>query len=380
MFDAKIFATRLRSARKSRGLSQKELAESLYLSTQAVSKWERGEAVPDVAHICSIAQALGLSVDRLLGVEATAEAGLIAVDGGGSKTEFVLIATNGRVHKRLVLPGSNPNACTMDGTCAILRQGIDALLYEGLQVQAVFVGGAGMASGTNGRDVEAYLKKRYPQLPLQCASDSMNLLAQAADPNNAIALICGTGSVVYATTGGALRRFGGGGWRLGIQGSGYDLGRSALSAALEQRDGTGPETALTQAVEQKLGATVWDRVDVLHKETNAYIASYAPLVLKAWQAGDRVASSIVNETLDRLAHLVKVAADHTPGARQVILGGSLLTKNQAFRQALAEKLPAHLQATAISRPPIWGACLQSARLAGLTAPDPKEFMDSYKED
>ena len=380
MFDSKLFAANLRTARKRQGLSQKALADRLFLSTQAVSKWERGEATPDISHICRMAQLLGLSTDWLLGLEASGERALIAVDGGGSKTEFLLITAGGRVLRRLVLPGSNPNICSLEGACQLLRQGIDTLLQESCRVAALFIGGAGLASGTNGRDVEAYLKKRYPQLPLQCASDSMNLLAQAADPNNAIALICGTGSVVYATSNGRLRRFGGGGWRLETLGSGYDLGRSALSAALEQRDGTGPETALTQAVEQKLGATVWDRVDVLHKETNAYIASYAPLVLKAWQAGDRVASGIVNETLDRLAHLVKVAADHTPGARQVILGGSLLTKNQAFRQALAEKLPAHLQATAISQPPIWGACLQSARLAGLTAPDPKEFMDSYKED
>ena len=42
MFDAKVFAVNLRNARKGKGLSQKELGEKLYLSTQAVSKWERG--------------------------------------------------------------------------------------------------------------------------------------------------------------------------------------------------------------------------------------------------------------------------------------------------------------------------------------------------
>lgn len=380
MFDAKIFATRLRSARKSRGLSQKELAESLYLSTQAVSKWERGEAVPDVAHICSIAQTLGLSVDRLLGVEATAEAGLIAVDGGGSKTEFVLIATNGRVHKRLVLPGSNPNACTVDGTCAILRQGIDALLYEGLQVQAVFVGGAGMASGNNGTAVEIALKKAYPQLRLQCRSDIYNLLAFAQDPDNALALICGTGSVVYATTGGALRRFGGGGWRLETAGSGYDLGRSALLAALEHRDGTGPETALTATVEQRLGGKVWDHVSRLHRESTAYIAAFAPLVLKAWQDGDRVATAIVEDNLQRLAQLVMAAAEQTPRAQQVLLGGSLLTQSDTFRKQLTKRIPARLEATLIPCPPVWGACLRCALLAKLPAPDLKIFTDSYKED
>jgi N-acetylglucosamine kinase-like BadF-type ATPase len=379
MFDVSIFAANLRAARKGRGFSQKELAAKLYLSTQAVSKWERGEALPDLSHVCRIAEVLGFSTDKLLGVDAAAEAALIAVDGGGSKTEFVLITPQGQVLRRLVLPGSNPNACGIDGCCAILRQGIDSLLQEERAVKTLFIGGAGMASGGNGEAVQAALRKAYPQLNLRCRSDITNILALAADPDNALALICGTGCVVYAARDGQLRRFGGGGWRLETLGSGYDMGRQALLAALEHRDGTGAQTSLTHLVEQRLGDTVWNCVSKLSGESNGYIAAFAPLALEAWEQGDAVATAIVESNLERLSHLVTVAAGHTPQARQVILGGSLLTRSEALRTALQKLLPTHLDLTAPGLPPVWGACLQCARLAGLPMPDEQLFMNSYKE-
>ena len=380
MFDSKVFAANLQNIRKQRGLSQRELAEALCISPQAVSKWERGEALPDVQNVCRIAGVLGLSTDRLLGVESNAPRGLIAVDGGGSKTEFVLITAEGRLLRRLVLPGSNPNACGVEGCCGILQQGMDALLQEGCAAAHVFIGGAGMASGGNGEAVEAALRKSYPQLTVRCRSDITNLLALSDDPDNALALICGTGSVVYAAKEGRLRRFGGGGWRLETVGSGYDMGRAVLLAALEHRDGTGPETVLTHAAEQRLGDTVWNCIATLSGESNAFVASFAPLAVEAWQAGDTVAAAIVSSTLQRLSRLVTVAAQTAPLARQVVVGGSLLTRSEALRTALQKCLPARLSLTAPLTPPVWGACLQCARLAGLEKPDSRLFMTAYKED
>ena len=215
---------------------------------------------------------------------------------------------------------------------------------------------------------------------MHCRSDITNLLALADDPDNALALICGTGSVVYAAKDGRLRRFGGGGWRLETLGSGYDMGRAALLAALEHRDGTGAQTALTHAVEQRLGDTVWNCVGKLSGESNAYIAAFAPLVVEAWEQGDAVATVIIEDTLQRLSHLVTIAAQTTPLARQVIVGGSLLTRSRALGAALQKLLPPHLDLTAPDTPPVWGAAVQCAQLAGLEKPDSRLFMNTYQED
>lgn len=52
--------------RKKQGLTQAGLAEKLNYSDKAVSKWERGESVPDVMTLVSISQVLGVRVDDLL--------------------------------------------------------------------------------------------------------------------------------------------------------------------------------------------------------------------------------------------------------------------------------------------------------------------------
>jgi N-acetylglucosamine kinase-like BadF-type ATPase len=302
------------------------------------------------------------------------------VDGGGSKTEFVLLTHRGQLLRRLVLPGSNPNACGVNGCCTILQQGLDALLQESCAVAHVFIGGAGMASGGNGEAVEAVLRKAYPQLTVHCRSDITNLLALSDDPDNALALICGTGSVVYAARDGKLRRFGGGGWRLETLGSGYDIGRQTLHAALEHRDGTGPATALTLMVERKLGGKVWDSIGTVYSESPAFIASFAPFALDAWQQGDQVATQIVLANARRIAHLINTAAIKAPKATQVLLGGSLFLKNDAFRKEVADMLEPRLRAEAYSLPQIWGACLCCARLAGLPVPDVNTFMDAYLQE
>lgn len=59
--------------RKKNGLSQKELAERLSISTSAVSKWENGKNLPDMMIISSIADILQVSCDELHNPEKTLE-------------------------------------------------------------------------------------------------------------------------------------------------------------------------------------------------------------------------------------------------------------------------------------------------------------------
>ena len=57
--------SRIRSARKLRGLSQEQLAEALGVSFQAVSTWEQGKFIPDSEHLPALAKELDLSLDAL---------------------------------------------------------------------------------------------------------------------------------------------------------------------------------------------------------------------------------------------------------------------------------------------------------------------------
>ena len=68
--------------RKAAGMTQKELAEKLNVSFQAVSKWENGDALPDTGLLLDLCDALGTTADKLLngGVFAACERRLMRLE------------------------------------------------------------------------------------------------------------------------------------------------------------------------------------------------------------------------------------------------------------------------------------------------------------
>ena len=71
--DKEKFGAFLARLRKEKGLTQKELAERLFVSDKAVSKWERSLSLPDVALLLPLADCLGVSVTELLRGERTTQ-------------------------------------------------------------------------------------------------------------------------------------------------------------------------------------------------------------------------------------------------------------------------------------------------------------------
>ena len=61
-----MFSDNMLQLRKMAGLTQEELAEKIGVSRQSLSKWEKGESVPDLENAANIAQVLGASLDELV--------------------------------------------------------------------------------------------------------------------------------------------------------------------------------------------------------------------------------------------------------------------------------------------------------------------------
>lgn len=61
-----VFGNKLSKLRKQRGMTQNELGYQLNYSDKAVSKWERGESIPDAYTIYKIAELFGVSVSDIL--------------------------------------------------------------------------------------------------------------------------------------------------------------------------------------------------------------------------------------------------------------------------------------------------------------------------
>ena len=64
--DKKEFGSFVSELRKEKGMTQKELAEKLFVSDKAVSKWETGGSIPDVALLMPLAKILDVTVPELL--------------------------------------------------------------------------------------------------------------------------------------------------------------------------------------------------------------------------------------------------------------------------------------------------------------------------
>lgn len=63
------FHEKLQELRKSRGLTQEELAESLYVSRTAISKWESGRGYPSIDSLKEISRYFSVTIDELLSGE-----------------------------------------------------------------------------------------------------------------------------------------------------------------------------------------------------------------------------------------------------------------------------------------------------------------------
>ena len=60
------FENKLINLRKSKGVSQEQLAEALGVSRQAISRWESGDSTPDMTNLIGICQYFDVSADYLI--------------------------------------------------------------------------------------------------------------------------------------------------------------------------------------------------------------------------------------------------------------------------------------------------------------------------
>lgn len=372
--DMTVLGGNLKKYRNLKGMTQQELAERLPVSAQSVSKWECGQAIPELDKLCAVAEILNVSLDTLLEDPAGNEQLLVGVDGGGTKTEFVLFHENGQIRGRLVLEGSNPNLHGLEHTLAVLKKGLEQLLEPGMRPAGIFVGCAGFLSGGYGAQVQSALQELYPKSRVACNSDIMNIIASGSSSHNCIAAICGTGSVIYANVNRTLHRLGGYGYLLDTKGSGFDIGRDVLRIALQQRDGVGVSSRITDLVEQQLGSTVWEHVSEIYKQGTAYIASFAPIAFAACEAGDPVAEQLLQQHAAYLAHLIQNAARQYDCGRTVTVSGSIFTANPLFLEMVKEHLEPSLEIEVPPYPPVFGACVLACELCGL---DSRALRESF---
>ncbi len=305
---------------------------------------------------------------------------MIGIDGGGTKTEFVLFSESGRIEESFILEGSNPNVSGMEKTFSVLQKGIARIMRNSSQIVGIFAGISGCAAKKNSQAVTEFLQKNYPDTKIQCDTDILNVLGNIPNVTNCITAISGTGSVVYAYENGKLNRLGGWGYLLDPEGSGYGLGRDAMRAVLAENDGIGKATLLTELVETQLGSSVWEQIDRIYAENSRYIASFAPLVFDAAYQGDSVANEILEHHMKHMAFLINQAVRQYDCGDTVLMAGGLLKHKEIVLKHITQHLEKPMNIIVPTRPQVYGACVQCCKLCGIdTKAIEQNFETEYKK-
>jgi N-acetylglucosamine kinase-like BadF-type ATPase len=275
----------------------------------------------------------------------TAPAALVGIDGGGTKTRCLVADLSGRILGEGLSGPSNYLAVGQESAAAALRSAVEAALGSaGLNLSDVAAACAGLAAVSRPDspmlEALAFLKPARFQL----TSDARIALEGALGGDPGAVVISGTGSIALGkNAAGEMSRAGGWGWVLGDEGSGFDIGRRAISAALCALDETGPATTLGDRIcaAWKLEALnqVVPRVYTDLAQARPDIAALVPLVVQAADAGDAVAAGILAQAgrdLARLAVAVLRKLQLPAGVPNLVaVTGGVATAVPAVRAAMS---------------------------------------------
>lgn len=239
----------------------------------------------------------------------------LGVDGGGTKTAFMLISAQGEILSTVVKGTCHFMQVGLAGMRQVLTEGLTAVLAgAGLDRTAVAYSFWGLPGyGDEFEDVstlEQMIGEIVQSDRYRCGNDVEAGWAGSLACRPGINLVGGTGSIGYGQdpTGNSARA-GGWGYFCGDEGSAYWLGKQLLSEFGKQADGRSPKTLLYRIVREILGITSdFQLIDIIHhqlKMERESIAQLALLLFEVALAGDQRALAIYKAAAYEYALLVK---------------------------------------------------------------------------
>lgn len=273
----------------------------------------------------------------------------LGIDGGGTKTEAVLLDGDGREVARAVSGPSNYYTVGQAVAEASLREAIHRVLADtGLAATDVTAIGLGMAGvdRPGDRDVIQDMLSRIARFRrVLIANDAETALVGGVGRRHGLVLIAGTGAIAYGVNArGEARRADGWGYVVGDEGSAFWIGQEGLRAVARAHDGRGPNTALTGRLVSHLGLPdVGALVTLVYAKDFGvpHLAGLAPLVSQAAQAGDAVAQDILREAGRRLGETVCAVIrglNMSGEAFEAVLMGGVLRARDLARETVVAVL------------------------------------------
>lgn len=359
---ARNFSLNLKTLRAGKGLTQRELAEILGYSEKTVSKWECSASVPDVEALFNIAALFRISIEALFSDRSLY---FLGIDGGGTKTALALADGDGNVIRTLKADPCNPIDIGSDAAKRILKDAIYQICRDiPFSSVSCFAGIAGGATAGMQQELKEFFDKFGFYRALN-DSDNKNIIAAGLGDEDGITVIMGTGVCVYTQKNKETSRISGWGYLIDNGGSGYNLGRDALSAYFCACDKTGPETLLMEEIDKLFPGGAQKIMGYIYKDSKKTIASFAPAVFTAKERGDKAAEAILRRNMAEVAHFIKTAAEAF-GDRKipVVLAGGLTNRQDVIEYIKNELTDCdNLDIKILKQPPVQGAVILARQLA-----------------
>ena len=302
-------------------------------------------------------------------------AAILAVDGGNSKTDVVLVDAGGAVlgaargpgasHHHLGVPAAMETLEALVAT-ACRAAGVDPAERPLAEVGVCCLAGLDLPADDEALG-PAIAARRWARETL-LHNDVFAVLRAGTERTWGVGVVVGAGmNCAGVAPDGREVRFPALGELSGDWGGGRDIGVAAVGAALRGEDGRGPRTALVQLVPGHFGlpsALAVVEAVFLGRIGSQRVLELAPLVLAAAEAGDRVAADLVGRQVDEVVAMAGAAIRrlHLTGRDvDVALGGGLFHRDdpafiERIAAGIAEVAPA-AKLRQVTAPPVVGAAL-----------------------
>jgi len=237
----------------------------------------------------------------------------LGFDGGGTKTHCILLDANGDVIGEGFSGPANPlRPGGFGGAFASLREAgaaaLSAANLKAADISAIHAGLAGAGRRTVVRRVLVFLGQEFPSALAQVSTDYEIALEAAVGTGPGVVLIAGTGSVAFGrNAAGETARAGGYGPWIGDEGSAFEIGRRAVSAAARIRDMDAPASVLPEMISTALDCPDWDEMMLrIAKNPDHVFPKLFPVVAAAANSEDSAAKEIMFASAIGLGNLAMI--------------------------------------------------------------------------
>lgn len=278
----------------------------------------------------------------------------IGIDGGGTKTNCVLVDDKFNIIHSSQAGASNPFSVGFENSALVITKLIYKASKKVKNKNSLYVvaGIAGCGRKVHSEKLERLIKNELKKsglsiLNLKIISDAEAALEGALNGSEGALLIAGTGSILIGKDKfGKLTKIGGYGKIIGDEGGGHSIGIKALNHISKVFDGRSSTSILAENFKKKFKTKTRD--ELINKVYSGKInpANVATLVLNAAKLNDIYAQKILNDEVDELLKHITAFKKITASKRLTIsFSGSLLTNKNYLSDRLKKKLGAQIKIT-----------------------------------